>query len=924
MENDLDLQLRASHALERKIRLAKWASLFEELWVRMWALLAVAGLFALVSVSGLWDWLGDASHLAMLAVFAIAAVAALIYIGRIKWLSRDEAIRRIERVSGVPHRPASSYEDTVTASANDPESRAIWQAHRGRMAAAVGRLKPGAPAPRTDKHDPMALRALLALGLVTGIALTSDTLLSRFWGAFQLASSKALAAARLDAWATPPAYTGRPPVMLADGNAPAGTGKAISSTVGANGKPLAVPAGSIIVVRMAGIGNKPLALEVTPAGGKPELIKYEKKAGGGDDVQEVRTTLNAGASLRALAGEGELAKWTLDVIPDRLPDIALTKKMELTQRGSLKLIYKATDDYGVASAQMKLEKIAPPPANAAPAGESSFNFDPGKTLRKSLTLRGPRPPYMRPPLLALKIPAGMPKEASDTTYLDMASHPWAGMRVKMRLEVKDVAGQTGSTEPVEMILPERAFSKLLARAVIEQRRKLIDDPRYRDQVMTAIDGLTYEPDGFITDNRVYLGLRSVYHRLGRDRTQAGMASTIEQLWNIALRIEDGDLSEAEKALRDAQDKLAKALQDGASDEEIQRLMKEMKDAFNEYMQALAKKAEKDGEEAKQQGQDPDAEKLDKQELDEMMRQFEEAAKNGSREDAEKMLAEMRDVMERLKANKSDSEQSAEQGKSQNLDKMMEKLANMAAEQQKLLDDTFKEQQEGKSGKDPVKQGGSRGSQSAQNGKDQKGKAERGKGKSGQGGEEGQEGEAGKGPRGNDQGDQGDETGQNDPEGQGRGKGSGKKSLAERQAELKERLAQLEKEIKEGGGNADKAMREAREAMERAEDSLGNEDLDSASEDQGQALDKMRESAEAMAKQMNQSGNKVGNKNSKDRDPLGRPQKTNGPDLGTSVKVPDKIDTERAREVLEEVRRRLGEPARPDGELDYLERLQKRF
>ena len=57
-----------------------------------------------------------------------------------------------------------------------------------------------------------------------------------------------------------------------------------------------------------------------------------------------------------------------------------------------------------------------------------------------------------------------------------------------------------------------------------------------------------------------------------------------------------------------------------------------------------------------------------------------------------------------------------------------------------------------------------------------------------------------------------------------------------------------------------------------------------------------------------------------RDPLGRTDRANRPDLGLSVKVPDEIDIQRAREVLDELRRRLGDPSRPTIELDYLERL----
>jgi catalase (peroxidase I) len=58
----------------------------------------------------------------------------------------------------------------------------------------------------------------------------------------------------------------------------------------------------------------------------------------------------------------------------------------------------------------------------------------------------------------------------------------------------------------------------------------------------------------------------------------------------------------------------------------------------------------------------------------------------------------------------------------------------------------------------------------------------------------------------------------------------------------------------------------------------------------------------------------------DRDPLGRPRATTGPDFGDSVKVPDEIDVQRARRILEEIRRRLGNALSPELERNYLERL----
>jgi hypothetical protein len=57
-----------------------------------------------------------------------------------------------------------------------------------------------------------------------------------------------------------------------------------------------------------------------------------------------------------------------------------------------------------------------------------------------------------------------------------------------------------------------------------------------------------------------------------------------------------------------------------------------------------------------------------------------------------------------------------------------------------------------------------------------------------------------------------------------------------------------------------------------------------------------------------------------QDPLGRPLPTQGPDYGNDVRVPEEIDRQRARVILEIIRQKLEEPGRPAVELDYLQRL----
>jgi hypothetical protein len=118
-------------------------------------------------------------------------------------------------------------------------------------------------------------------------------------------------------------------------------------------------------------------------------------------------------------------------------------------------------------------------------------------------------------------------------------------------------------------------------------------------------------------------------------------------------------------------------------------------------------------------------------------------------------------------------------------------------------------------------------------------------------------------------------------------------------------------------------------MRNAQESLERGDLDRATREQGQALEQMRQGAQQMAQEMmkRQQGNRFGQNGpagDAPRDPLGRPRASESPDYGTSVKVPDAIEMQTAREILEELRRRLGDPARPTGEIDYIERLLRRF
>ncbi|MBU2582167.1 MAG: TIGR02302 family protein [Alphaproteobacteria bacterium] len=859
----------ADQALERKVERSRWMLFLERMWPRVWLLLAVVIAFVGMSMLGVWAMFGPLVHKGLLALFAVAMLAAAVVAIRTPWPSRDEGLRRLEKLSGVPHRPASSYDDTLSAGDSDPATRAVWQAHRQRLSELLGKLRVAAPHPDTPRHDPWALRAALLVGVVALIGLSGEQWSDRLTAAFRFEEPETIASRlRIDAWITPPGYTTKPPVMLADGGKSA---KANAADIAALGL-VEVPQGSELIVRTSGEGASQVRLEISGAGEDTATVAADaaKTVGGVvKDVAELRGTLKTSARVRLMYAEREVAAWTFSVISDNPPTIELTETPKPTSRGSMKLDYKVADDYGVAAARLKIVKAEADRENPATAW-----------ARKE-TLQGPRLPLSRPPEFSLLLPKANAREGEGVTHLELGSHPWAGLKVVMTLEATDAAGQTGSSKSIEMDLPQRIFKKPFARAIIEQRRKLVEDSRNSSRVVRALDALTMEPDGFIDDVQVYLGLRTASYRLQRDNTRPGLDSVIEQLWNVAIRIEDGDLSDAERRLREAQDKLSKMLQEGAEDAELKEAMDELRTALNEYLQKLAQEAKNNP--AMPDGQDSDQQQLSQDDIERMMKEIEEMAKSGAREAAQQMLSELRDMLDRLQS----AEQQAGQGELnvQQME-MMKELGDVVGKQQRLMDDTFSEQ----------RKEGQQGEQQGQQGQ--------------------QQGQQRRGPQG--QGQQG-QQGQQQGQGQKGPPGSGQ--LGERQQSLRNRLGELQRDMRGAGMGSSKEIAEAQEAMRNAEQALKEGNLEGAMQEQSRALDKLRKGAQEMAQEMMKNmPQRFGQNGDTPRDPLGRPQRSTGPDQGSSVKVPDEIDTQRARELLNELRRRLGEAQRPAEELDYIERL----
>jgi hypothetical protein len=179
-------------------------------------------------------------------------------------------------------------------------------------------------------------------------------------------------------------------------------------------------------------------------------------------------------------------------------------------------------------------------------------------------------------------------------------------------------------------------------------------------------------------------------------------------------------------------------------------------------------------------------------------------------------------------------------------------------------------------------------------------------------------------------------------------------LQKRQQALRDQLKKLLEEMRkkgmgqqpgqgEGQGGQPDELGQAEGDMESAQGQMGQGNADGAVDSQGKALDAMRKGQQGMANQMGQGqGQQMGQgrpggpgrpgragrmgqgRADQETDPLGRPLR--GRDYGddSTVKVPGEIDVQRARRILEELRKRFGEIARPQLELDYIERLLKDY
>ncbi|MCO8145516.1 TIGR02302 family protein [Rhodovulum tesquicola] len=849
----------ALNALRWPLRLTRAGMVAERLTRAFWPLASLLLALAAVLSFGLHDMVSRGWALVVLALAAVAMVVAFgLGVRSFRWPSRAEALDRLDRT--LPGRPITALRDHQAVGAGDAASEAVWRAHVARMADRARAARAVSPDLRVASRDPYALRYVALTAFVVALAFGS---LWRVASVGDLASDggAALAAGPTwEGWIEPPAHTAKPSLYLNEIRA----------------ETLSVPHGSRVMLRLYGeVGALTLRETVSARpveGSAPQ---------GADAMAQSFEMVRPGEV--AIEGPGGRS-WQIVLTPDTPPAIEADGPPEVQANGQMAQGFTARDDYGVV------------------AGRAVVRLDAGAVDRRYGLLPEPDP---REPLV-LDLPmtiTGDRRDFSETLIENLSQHPWAGLPVQMVLIAQDALGQEGTSPPVAMMLPGRRFFDPLARAVVEQRRDLLWTRTNGAQVARMLRAVSHEPDGLFRTERAYLMLRVAIRRLEAG-VAAGLSAEIQDeiaaaLWDIAVLIEEGDLSDAAERLRRAQERLSEAMREGASNEEIAELMRELREAMQDYMRQLAQQQSQDGQQQAQNQQD--MQEITGDQLEQMLERLQQLMEEGRMDEAQQLLEMLRQMMENMQITQG---QGGQQSPGQ---QAMEGLAETLRQQQGLSDESF------------------RGLQDQFN--------------------PGQQGQQGDGQQGQGQDGQGQQFGEGQGQGQGQGQQPGAggdggdlgQQLADRQRALQRELDRQREGLPGLGGSpegeaAREALDRAGRAMGEAEDALRGDDLAGALDSQAEAMEALREGmrnlGEALAQnqQPGQQGEGMGQAQAGGdrRDPLGRDQSTMGR-VGTEQEMLRGEDVQgRARELLDEIRRRSGEQERPEIELDYLRRLLDRF
>ena len=635
--------------LHTRIALARAVLAIEKFLPRLWPAVGFTGFYLALALTGVFAFIPwPLEALTLAATITLSALSLVDGFADFAWPRGLDAARRLERDSGFKHRPISERHDVLVG--DDPFSRALWEMHRAR--ALPGRFRLAPPRTGLAERDPQGLRWYLMIALAASLVLARGDTGARLISAFD---SGAGAAATIDAWVDPPPYTGIPLLSLRAGD----------------DSIFRVPRGSVLNLRVHGAPRRP---------GLMAGHNAAPRFAGEDGEYSSNVILSGDARVRVQVGGRAIGKWNIQAVPDLPPVISLTALPSATEQKATKFAFKASDDYGVANVRAVLR-----PLKTSGGGH-------GKPL-----------------IVELPLPETFARNVDQTSYIDLTSHPYAGLVVEGRLEARDAIGQLGTSKPFTFKIPARVFTDPLARALIEQRQNLATaDAAGRKIVLLTLDALSIDPDRFYDGKHdIFLDLRSAFNGVKNAKSDADIARVEDLLWQTALKLERGGLLSAAEELRKLQMMIMQALASGAPQDVIDELLKRYNEAMQRYMQALAANPTPES----QAPVPPGAKTLSDNDMNTLLKTIQQLAQAGDREAAAKLMALLQSMLENMHTTRTAGGSGGQQTpQNKKLNDQIQKFGGLMEKQRNLLDKTFRQSQ----GQGDPKDGGAQGLQKQQN------------------------------------------------------------------------------------------------------------------------------------------------------------------------------------------------------------------
>jgi len=811
MHNDYNTDLPIN--LKLNIFITRFILLWESLAKTVIYISLISMLFIFLSVFNFFSILYYWLHIIFLSLFVIGYLLIIINLIRnFNWPSKISCIRRIEIDNNTEHRPLSTLFDKPGINVDN----VLWKKHYNNMLEVCNTLGAVKSKSIYSNLDPLFIRLPILFLFFLTIYSFNNLVIDRVEAAIlpQENNTRIANNGVFNGWVTPPEYTKKQPILLVESD-----------------KPLSIPFASVFSGRVFG------------GSGKSKLIFDDRIKDFiiiDDENSSIESIIQNNVEVKVQQNNSILFQKTILSIPDEIPKVDFLEKPQSTIKGILDIDFVFSDDYEVTKLYAKVNLKNP---IATPnIGEINFN-----------------------------IPFNI-SDAFQTFgqyYHDLTEHPWAGLPVKISLIVEDYIGQKGSSEILEIILPEKEFKNLIALSVVNQRKKLAlgkEKPFIVGEIIKEISlDSSFQEELILARD----WLQESIVILMKDKEQQFLGTNdhkfvIDLLWKTALFIESGQLAIAENELRRAQQDLQEALSQGNEGKEIQDMVSNLDEALKKYLDELENPMDIDAPQVSESdnpgdrgGENGAQSNEEREDLEEKFEEIADLAVSGSLDEAQEQLDKMQDMTEAIDREALGEALGEDEGNSQ--PQAMQQISEMMQEQEALMEDSF-------------------------------------------------------------------EQSLNAAQADQKTPGSGPVNAGKKQEILRKQLEDVMHEIGESDNPIPEELGRAERAMRHAERELQRGRPDRAQNAQGRAIEELKKAAEKMDKihsgdgPSQMAGNSSNNNNRDQRDPLGRVPPGQGNSPGGDIGLPKKQSTTRSKEIVKELYKKAEKSIEGSIERKYVDSL----